>query len=89
MGDRAPHIDPEHAGAIWIVPDEDLLAMLNEHAVKRNGGGIFTMQLLDELDRRERAKLNRTMLRLTRLVAVLTLVATVLAGVSVYLAATS
>jgi hypothetical protein len=69
-----------------MMPDHDLLTTIDELASTRQAQGDAIGYYLDELDRRERRKQNRLMVRLTWAVVVLTFLVLVLAALSVVIA---
>ncbi len=70
--------------AIWMMPDDDLIKTIDGMASSSQATKDAIGYYLDELDRREQRKMNRTMVRLTRLVAALTLLVLVLTALSTY-----
>jgi hypothetical protein len=80
---RMEHPDyPLALGAIYIMPDEDLMNAIDELACRRHDAQGPIGYYLAELGRREQARTNRLMVRLTWLIAALTLVAAISAVAS-------
>jgi len=70
--------------AIWMMPDDDLVNAIDRMASSSEARQDKIGYYLDELDRREQRKLNRSMRRLSRFVAALTVVVLVLSVLSTY-----
>jgi hypothetical protein len=68
--------------AIWAMPDEALLAAIDEMASSSRARGDVIGYYLDELSRREHRRLARQMVKLTWVVAALTVVITGLTAAS-------
>ena len=65
-----------------MLPEDDLRALLDTLAVKREGGGIATTYVLDELARRDQARQTAAIVRLTKVITALTVVITLLTAAS-------
>lgn len=69
-----------------MMPDDDLTNAVDRMASSSQARKDEIGYYIDELDRREQRKLNRSMVRLTRLVAALTVLVFLLTSLSTYAA---